>query len=108
MLLNIKHVVPVMIGDDCCESSDKDAVTHQMNLLTQEKPQPEDIQHNVTAITADDAHVKVNHTNKVQNNHFFVFKEQNHQKMLFECVHPVTVVAFYSCYWDLTLHACFL
>lgn len=36
--MNIKYVVPVMIGDDCCESSDTDAVTYQVNLLTQEEP----------------------------------------------------------------------
>lgn len=50
-MVNIKYVVPVMIGDDCCEGSNTDAVTHQMNLLTQEEPQPEDAQHNATTIT---------------------------------------------------------
>lgn len=51
LLLNIKYPVPVMISDDCCESSNTDAVTHQMNLLTQEGPQPEDIQHYTVTIT---------------------------------------------------------
>lgn len=37
-LQNIKYVVPVMIGDHCCERSDTDAVTHHMNLLSQEEP----------------------------------------------------------------------
>lgn len=35
---NTEHTVPVMISDDCCESSHTDAVTHQMNLLTQGEP----------------------------------------------------------------------
>lgn len=34
----IKHIVPVMIGDDCCERFHTDSVTHQMNLLTQVEP----------------------------------------------------------------------
>lgn len=31
-------VLSVMIGDDCCESSNTDAIAHQMSLLTQEEP----------------------------------------------------------------------
>lgn len=67
-----------MIDDDSCESSDTDAVTHQMNLLAQVGPKPEDKQHNVTKISSlkADTHSMVN----LKNASFFKAAEQCPEK----------------------------